>query len=73
VTPADATPFANTRSVADSGAALVGISVTALGGLITSGATCGGRVAIVPLALAFAGVVVGAVLAYLGRPATVKP
>ena len=33
-----------TRSVADSGAALVAVGTTALGGLIMNGATCGGRI-----------------------------
>jgi len=63
----------NTTPVADSGAALVAVSVSALGSLIASGATCGGHVAVVPLCLAFGGVLVGGALAYLGKPRTVKP
>jgi hypothetical protein len=62
----------NTRGIADSGAALVAASVTALCGLIANGATCGGRLAVVPLAIALGGVVGGSALAYFGKPRTVK-
>ena len=59
----------NTRPIADAGAALLAASTAALGKLLADGSACG-HVPVGWVALAFAGIVVGGLMCYLGRPVT---
>lgn len=62
----------NTPQVANAGATLVTASAASLGGMVTSLAS-GGHPSTIALVCSFAGIAVGLVMAYCGRPSTLTP
>lgn len=58
----------NNPTVANVGLGLLATSCGGLGKLIVDGAACGAHLLLAPVALCFAGIVVGGLLAFLGRP-----